>query len=401
MTEEELRDRLGAWARPIESLPAPDIEVIRRRSGRRVRRAAAAVIAAAAVAGLVLGVAVPRLVAGTGSAPAARTGAAGWQPAGRPPGPGASPAGAPFLVALDLRRAGSPAVIYRISEQQPRPRPVAAVRMPGRDATFTDVAAAADDRTFLLTGTSRSGRSLVTRYFELRLRSDGKVGRLAALSLRLPGPPPGGLGMSALSPDGTRFAIAAQTGDPATIAVVSLATGAVRTWVAPGQAGQIGSLSWDSSRQLAFMWTAPGSDSPEVRLLDTTAADRSLLTSSRRLIAATVRLGGFAGLAYARITAAGHAVFALMPEPLRRPDGPGTRLAVVAFSSRTGQPVRVIAQATQSGMGTYCGIVWTDRSGRQLVTSCGYDLGSLRNGRYTRWSGFSFWSALKDVPFAW
>jgi len=52
-------------------------------------------------------------------------------------------------------------------------------------------------------------------------------------------------------------------------------------------------------------------------------------------------------------------------------------------------------------MGTYCGAVWTDRSGRQVVTSCGYDLGSLRNGRYTRWSGFSFWSALKDVPFAW
>jgi hypothetical protein len=397
MTEEELRDRLGAWARPIESIPAPDVEVIRRRAGRRVRRAAAAVVASAAVAGLVLSVAVPRL----GSAPATRTRAAGWQPAGPLPGPDAWPASAPFLVVIDVQQAGSPAVVYRITERRPRPRPVAAVRMPGRDATFTDVAAAADDRTFLLTGTSRSGRSLVTRYFELRLRPDGKIGRLAALSLGLPGPPPGGLGISALSPDGTSFAFAAQAGGPATIDVVSLATGAVRTWVAPGQASQIGSLSWADSRQLAFMWTAPGSDSPEIRLLDATATGRSLLASSRRLIAATVRLGGFAGLAYARITAAGSEVFALMPELLRPPGDPGTRLAVVAFSSRTGQPVRVIAQASQSGMGSYCGVVWADRSGRQVVTSCGYELGSLRNARYMRWSGFSFWSSLKDVPFAW
>ena len=321
--------------------------------------------------------------------------------AGPLPDQDAGPASAPFLVVLDLQQAGSPAVVYRISQQQPRPRPVATVRMQGRGATFTGVVAAADDRTFVLTGTSQSGRSLVTRYYELRLRSDGMVGGIVPLSLRLPGAPPGGLGIAAISPDGTRLAVAGQTGGPATIVVVSLATGAVRTWVTPGPAGQIGSLSWDGSRQLAFLWTAPGGHRPGLRLLDTAAAGRSLLTSSRQLIAATVRLGRFAGLAYAPITATGSAVFALMAEPLRPPAGPGSRLAVVAFSPRTGQPVRVIAQAPQSGMGSYCGVVWADRSGRQLVTSCGYDLGSTENGRFTRWSGFSFWYSRKDVPFAW
>ncbi|HUZ51730.1 MAG TPA: hypothetical protein VMU94_04295 [Streptosporangiaceae bacterium] len=80
------------------------------------------------------------------------------------------------------------------------------------------------------------------------------------------------------------------------------------------------------------------------------------MTSSRLLIPATVRLGGFSGLADPPITAAGMAVFALkpeplMPEPLRPPAGPGSLLAVVAFS--------------------------------------------------TRWSGRSIWYSLKDVPFAW
>ena len=73
----------------------------------------------------------------------------------------------------------------------------------------------------------------------------------------------------------------------------------------------------------------------------------------------------------------------------------------MAFSARTGQPLRVVRQATRSGLGSYCGVVWAGRSGRQLVTSCGYDLGSITNGRFTSWSGHSFWTARQYVPFAW
>ena len=253
----------------------------------------------------------------------------------------------------------------------------------------------------MLVGTSSSGRSLVTRYYELRLGPDGKPGPLVRLRLRVPGPPPGGLGIAAISPDGTRLAVAAQTGGPATIVVITLATGAVRTWVAPGPAAQLGSMSWDGSGRLAFLWTAAGDGHPELRLLDTGSGGSNLMTSSRRLIPATVRLGGFSGLANAPITATGTAVFALMPEPLRPPAGPGTLLAVVAFSARTGSPTRVIAQVPENGMGSYCGVMWADRSGRQLVTSCGYDLGMTRDGTFTRWSGRSFWYSLKGVPFAW
>jgi hypothetical protein len=401
MTDEELRDRLGAWARLIEAAPAPDIEVIRRRARRRLRRAAWTAAACAAALALAVSVVVPRLIAGTGAPADSGVPATGWHPAGPLAEPDAGPASAPYLVVLDIQRTGSPAVVYRVSASEPRPRPIATVPLPRPGVTMTDVAGAADDRTFVLVGTSFSGRSLVTRYYELQLGPDGRPGRLVTLRLAVPGPPPGGLGIAAISPDGTRLAVAAQTGGPATLVVLSLATGAVRTWTAPGRAAQLGSMSWDGSRRLAFLWTAAGSDHPELRLLDTSSGGSRLMTSSRLLIPATVRFGGYSGLAYAPVTAGGQAVFALMPEPLRPPAGPGSRLAVVAFSAGTGQPIRVIARAAQSGMGSYCGVVWADRSGRQLVTSCGYHLGSTKNGTFTLWSGRSFWYSLRGVPFAW
>ena len=68
MTDEELRDRLGTWARPIEAAPAPDMEVIRRRARRRLRRAAWTAAACAAVLALAVAVAVPQLMAGRGIA---------------------------------------------------------------------------------------------------------------------------------------------------------------------------------------------------------------------------------------------------------------------------------------------------------------------------------------------
>jgi hypothetical protein len=401
MTDEELRDRLGTWARPIEAAPAPDIEVIRRRARRRLRQAGWTAAACAAVLALTVTVAVPKLMAGSGSPAGTSTRATGWHRVGPLAGSAAGPASAPYLVVLDQQQTGSPAIVYRISARQPRPRLIATVPMPHPGVTLTNIVGAADDRTFVLVGTSFVGRSFVTSYYELRLGPDGKPVWLARLRFGVPGPPQGGLGTAAISPDGTRLAVAAQTGGPATIVVISLATGTARTWATPGHAAQLGAMSWDGSRRLAFLRTAPGSDHPELRLLDTASGGRNLMRASRPLIPATVRFGGYSGLAYGPVTAAGRVLFALMTEPLRPPAGPGNRLAVVAFPVRTGQPSRIIAQAPQSGMGSYCGVVWADRSGRQLVTSCGYDLGSTTDSGFTLWSRNSFWYSLRGVPFAW
>jgi Protein of unknown function (DUF4232) len=52
MRDEDLRDQMAAWIRPVQELPVPDLAVIRRRvHRRRVRVAAAAAAAIAVVAG--------------------------------------------------------------------------------------------------------------------------------------------------------------------------------------------------------------------------------------------------------------------------------------------------------------------------------------------------------------
>ena len=393
MTDEELRDRLAAWVRPIESAPAPAIESIGLRARRRVRRLAAAVTASA-LACVALAVVLPGIALGHGQSATAT----GWRPAGSLPGQGVGPASAPYFVMLDLQLDPSPAVVYRVSAAHPLPRRIATV-WPPRGVTLTDITAAADDRTFLLTGNYFRGHTLLTRYYELRLSAAGRPGSLMPLRLRLPARPEGGLGVAALSPDGSKLAVVGQVRHGMSVGVVALATGAVRAWSAPGPTTQLLMVSWQDDKTLAVLWTPPGSGKPQIRVLDTATAGGSLLQRSGPLVPATARFGRYRGLSRAPITAAGQAVFALMSVPLR---GPASRsLAVVEFSARTGRPERVITQSSEIGMGSLCGVLWADRSGQQVVTSCGNHFGSSRAGHYTSWSERSFWSSLKYVPFAW
>jgi len=394
MKDQDLRDRFAAWARPIESAQVPAIEIISRRARRRRRRIAVAGATAAATGCLALVVVLP-IVSQRHSHPLATT--TGWLPAGPLPGPGAGPATAPFFVMLDLQRDPTPAVVYRVSHGHPQPQRIATVRPP-RGVTLSDVTAAADDRTFLLTGNRFRGHTMVTRYYELKLNAAGRPGRLIPLRISLPARPEGGLGVAGLSPDGRSLAVVGQSGSGLTVGVVSLGTGAIRTWSAPGPAIQGLNLSWEDARRLALLWT-PQHGMPEIRVLDTSLRGGSLMTRSRLLVPATVRFGRFTGLLPAAITSTGREIFALMP--LHPPYGPGALTAVVEFSARTGRPDRVIAQSQESGMGSFCGVLWADRSGRQVVTSCGYRLGSSRGGHFTLWSGRSFWYSLKYVPFAW
>jgi hypothetical protein len=102
----------------------------------------------------------------------------------------------------------------------------------------------------------------------------------------------------ALSPDGSRLAVAINTGEipaPATqLNVYTLATGAVREWRSPGWIGSrrfdSGSVSWANDGTLAVNWSdyIHGNHSPlhsnkgtGVYLLDTASRGGSLLGSSR------------------------------------------------------------------------------------------------------------------------
>jgi hypothetical protein len=147
---------------------------------------------------------------------------------------------------------------------------------------------AADDRTFIVTGDRPRGAGAGTQWYLLRITPGGRTpARLAPLPIPVRQAPAG----VAISPDGTRLAVALP-GAPANLRIYSIATGTLlRTWSAP--AGQItaakvtaGSwpftamvLRWSADgRTLAFAWNAE-----EIRALDPTAPNGSLLARSSTL----------------------------------------------------------------------------------------------------------------------
>jgi hypothetical protein len=169
------------------------------------------------------------------------------------------------------------------------------------DRTVVAVTAAANDRTFILdeqpwvSASPNANQSFEPRSFvKLSLGPDGRVLSLAALSLSVPA----GQLMTgfALSPDGTKLAIAVQPDnnkrqpDLTEVKVVTLATGATLTWTANGTLGfgpdDARSLSWtDSGRTLAFDWAADGAGiHTGVWLLNLDTGGGSLLADSREAV---------------------------------------------------------------------------------------------------------------------
>jgi hypothetical protein len=158
--------------------------------------------------------------------------------------------------------------------------------------------AAADDRTFIVTG-YRHGADAGTVWYLLRIApGSAKPARLTALPVPVRQSP----AVAALSPDGTQLAVALP-GSPATLRVYSVATGALlRAWstsasgelttqkVTPGsRLFSATVLRWSpDGSQLAFAWNAS-----TVRVLDPSAPDGDLITSSRLL--------SWIGIAYATL----------------------------------------------------------------------------------------------------
>jgi hypothetical protein len=169
------------------------------------------------------------------------------------------------------------------------------------DRTVVAVTAAANDRTFILdeqpwvSSSSNANQTFEPRSFvKLSLGPDGRVQSLAALPLSVPA----GQLMTgfALSPDGTKLAIAVQPDtnkrqpDLTEVKVVTLATGATLTWTANGTIGfgpdDARSLSWTANeRTLAFDWAASGPGvHTGVWLLNLDTGGGSLLADSREAV---------------------------------------------------------------------------------------------------------------------
>jgi hypothetical protein len=176
---------------------------------------------------------------------------------------------------------------------------LARVTPPRPYRTFAAAAGAGDGRTFVLAAgpwavTYKDGgkfiRETPAKFFLLHIGAGGHGTRLTALPIPRQ---PGGASGIALSPDGSKLAVAlrdATAGGPA-IQVFDVATGAERVWRWPGggavtnNAGGEGAvLSWTAdNRTLAFQQWVTG-NVIHLRLLDTTAPGGSLRAASRLLL---------------------------------------------------------------------------------------------------------------------
>ena len=241
-------------------------------------------------------------------------------------------------------------------------------REPGRPV-WGPCGAAPDDRTFLLCG--------ARQYWELRLGDDGKPRSMT-------GPADIPVAARNTGNGGPEFAVSADRRLAADITgtgimVLSLVTGATRSWTIPSGDGYPAGVSWAGDRYVAFGFVSQSvdRDAGGVRVLDTSSAATAALAASRLVISNEGKLaGGITG------------VF----NPVVTPDGSkvvvaawtGFNVAELAeFSAQTGRLLAVLMPAAHMpGSGNPCQVLWTDLSGAHLIAYCG--TGGVVNGtRFT------------------
>jgi len=261
-------------------------------------------------------------------------------------------------------------------------------RLPaGTDPKLTQVTAAGDDRDFVLALFSPTRG---TRFYALRITGTGRSAGLTPLAIR-PLPARDAVDSVALTADGTRLAVAIQSGGQAgKIEVITLATGAVRTWTTTrGGNGLPENLSWDAAgRRLAFFWAAPDA-AAGLWLLDTSTAGGGLL-SGQRLLPRTV---GPDDVQSALISPGARTIIASVTYSGSMRVTRGTVVGgIVEVSARTRRPLRtLLAQhAAHSGRArwyiTSCTLPSIDTTGDHLLVSCG-KFGRLDRGRFTALPG--------------
>jgi hypothetical protein len=241
---------------------------------------------------------------------------------------------------------------------------------PGRPVWYP-CGAAPDDRTFLLCG--------ARQYWELRLGDDGKPQPMSApadipVAARNNGS--NGDPEFALSPDRRLAAVTTTAGG---IMVLSLVTGATRSWTIPLADGYATDLSWAGDRYLAFQFTSqPGDyDAGGVRVLDTRSTAAAALTASRLIISNEQKLaGGMTGVFNPVITPDGSKIVAAAWTSFNVAE-------LAEFSAQSGQLIAVlIPAASMPGHGSPCQVLWTDQSGSHLIATCNTS-GVVNGTRFT------------------
>ncbi len=264
-------------------------------------------------------------------------------------------------------------------------------------------------------GKGRGGRFVLallalsrTTFYLLKVSDQGHSAHLSAL----PAPPVGvGKAVMALapSPDGTKLAVALQIGgrvEHGAIEVVTLATGATRTWTSTHVGAPI-TLSWtDHGRSLGFYWSDDDQGSQSAAglwKLDPTAPGSDLFSGRRVLpqIYSTM-LPGLRGLpqvtGYDVVQAATFSpdgktidasVIRLIFHKIRRGAIIG---GTVRLSAQTLRPLSTLlvqraTHASKYGIRGYstgdCQLIAADAAANHLLVNCVSDFGRLDRGRFT------------------
>ena len=350
MHDDQLREQFTTWAEPLQQTVPPALPALRRRARRRTARRAA--VSALAVMGAVAAIVLPGLPR-AGHAPAT---------------PDTAPGVPPYAVVLPKAGVTVATVLDMFTGKV-----AGQVASPIAGSEFQWVAAAADDRTFVLADQSPAN---VTRFYMLHLAAGGKPGRLTQLNV-----PPLHLSQiygMALTADASKLAVAWQN-DPIGpvsnhISVTTLASGATRTWTSAQ--GAATTVTWAGDRTLAFYWEDNNHQARSgLRLLDTAAAGANPL-ASRLILPASTRTATLSGLNDPLITQDGSTVLATLSS--------GDKTAIVSFSARTGKLQTVLTPPALAGQSPwYCGILWADSHGRHLITQCATTQDSIEGTRST------------------
>lgn len=175
---------------------------------------------------------------------------------------------------------------------------IAFAPVPKPYGSFTEAAAAANDRTFVLAAqTETHGPHWLSKLFVLRFDPVRKTASLRPLRFTFPATLNGrkvswvGQGL-ALTPDGTELAIAASPFERAHVSHVwtySMASGTSRSWHSPGEIGlrlyDSRAISWSGDdRTLSYLWSSEPSGLRSMQLLNTAAPQGDLISHSRKLV---------------------------------------------------------------------------------------------------------------------
>ena len=249
--------------------------------GRTTWRLVAPALSGLAVVAVVVGLA---LAAGQG--PAARRSSSG-------PSAGAAPLPR-YYITINSKHFNEPDTVFVHSSLTGRT--LGSALIPESEGYFA-AAAARSDRDFFIVADRTIGhlRSTAALY-RLRLAENGRVRSFTTISANL-GFGDNTINAIALSPDGTRLAVAVQIPHrkfpEAELVVIPLNHGPRRTWTTRPEPAFILTPTWTSKTNIAFLWWDQLRGNifnfvarTQVRLLDTTRAGSNLL-SSRVLLTST------------------------------------------------------------------------------------------------------------------